>query len=392
MSYTDVMVESNKPRILIFSLAYFPFIGGAEIAVKEITDRIGDRFDFDLVTYKFNKEWRDFEKIGNVNVYRVKCANKFFFVFKSWLLAKKLNKENNYFATWSIMAAYAGFSALFFKFSNPKIPFLLTLQEGDSEKHILKRVGFFYPVWKLIFKKANYIQAISNFLADFGKCYGAICPIEVVPNGVNTQIYADYTQTNVDKKTSVKTIITTSRLVYKNGIDILIRAMAELKIKDIRCPMDIECPRIELLILGSGPEEKNLKKLAQNLGVVNEVIFIGHVEPDKIPEYLYKADIFVRPSRSEGLGNSFLEAMVAGLPVIGTRVGGIPDFIKDGETGIFCKSENPKDLASKIKLLFEDKNLSDKLSYNGRKLVFEKYSWDKIAYKIGNIINEIRLR
>lgn len=401
------MEVDKKPRILIFSLAYFPFIGGAEVAVKEITDRIGDRFDFDLITYKFNKKWNELEKIGSVNVYRVKSINKFFFIFKSWLLSKKLNKEKKYSAAWSIMAAYAGMSALLFKLSNPKIPLLLTLQEGDSEKHILKRVGVFYPFWKLIFKKANYIQAISSFLGDFGKRYGAKCPIEIVPNGVDIQKFknqnsnppaglaglkiTDQNSTPTFQGRSelrpecvgdTKTIITTSRLVYKNGIDILIRSVAELKAISYK---------LKVIIVGDGPESENLKRLAQNLGIPNEVIFIGHIDPDKIPEYLYQADIFVRPSRSEGLGNSFLEAMAAGLPVIGTNVGGIPDFIKDGETGIFCEVEDPKDLAIKIKSLFDDENIFEKLSTNGRNLVFEKYSWDKIAYRIGNIINEIRL-
>ena len=81
--------------------------------------------------------------------------------------------------------------------------------------------------------------------------------------------------------------------------------------------------------------------------------------------------------------------MAAGLPVIGTPVGGIPDFITNKETGIFCEPDNPKDLANKIKLLFEDKNLSAKLSSNGRKLVFEKYSWDKIASEINGILNKL---
>jgi len=379
------MDNGKKPRVLIFSLAYFPFIGGAEIAVKEITDRLGDRFDFDLITYKFKKEWSDLEKIGNVNVYRVRSINKFFFVFKAYFLAEKLSKKNSYSVVWSIMAAYAGFSALFFKFFNPKIPFLLTLQEGDSEEYILKRVGFFHPFWRLIFKKADHIQAISNFLADFGRRHGARCPISVISNGVDIKkfLISNFQFLNKSTNSNFKTIITTSRLVHKNGIDILIRAASELK------KSQVSDFRFRILILGDGPEHEKLQILAQNLGVQDEVIFIGHIEPDKIPEYLYQADIFVRPSRSEGLGNSFLEAMAAGLPVIGTPVGGIPDFLKDGETGIFCEPDNPKDLANKVELLFEDKNLSNNLSANGKKLVFEKYSWDKIALEISDILNKL---
>ena len=87
-------------------------------------------------------------------------------------------------------------------------------------------------------------------------------------------------------------------------------------------------------ILGAGPEEKKLKELAKELGVENVVHFLGHIEPENVYEYLTKADIFVRASRTEGLGSSFLEAMGAGLPIIGTPVGGIVDFLKRWRNGI----------------------------------------------------------
>ncbi len=381
------MTQRTKPRVLIFSLAYFPVVGGAEIAVKEITDRLGDSFDFDLITLRFDSQHLPEENMGSVNVFRIN-GHKLFFPFKAAFLARKLHGQNQYKVLWSIMAAYAGWAALFFKFLYPTAPMLLTLQEGDSEKHILKKVGVFYPFWKMIFKKADYIQAISNHLADFGRRHGAKCPIKVVPNGVSLEKFSIFKSqfSNKSKDLDVKTIITTSRLVYKNGVDTLIRAVAKLKRKTSDVQVDIGCPKVRLLILGSGPEEQNLKKLTKDLGLTNEVIFLGHVSPDEIPSYLSQADIFVRPSRSEGLGNSFLEAMAAGLPVIGTPVGGITDFLKDGETGLFCEIENHNDLAEKIKLLSSDAGLSEKLSKNGRELVSANYSWNGISKKMGELL------
>lgn len=379
------MNSNQKPRVLIFSLAYFPFVGGAEIAVKETTDRLSDRFDFDLITLQFERGHVDHEVMGNVDVYRVR-GSKSFFPIRAFFLARRLHREKKYKVSWSIMAAYAGGAALLFKIFNPKIPLLLTLQEGDSEEHILKRIGWFYPLWKLIFKKANHIQAISIYLADFAKRYGAVCPVEVVPNGVDLQKFQmTKSKCQINDKiqiSNIKTIITTSRLVYKNGIDILIRAGAILKTL-------IPNSQFLIQIVGGGPEESNLKKLAQNLGLSNEVIFLGHINPDEVPRYLAQADIFVRPSRSEGLGNSFLEAMAAGLPIVGTSVGGIPDFLKDGETGLFCQIDDPKDLAQKISLLLSDNKLYNQLSQNGLKLVRENYSWDKVAAKINLILDTL---
>ncbi len=145
----------------------------------------------------------------------------------------------------------------------------------------------------------------------------------------------------------------------------------------------------KLLILGSGPEEQNLKNLASELGVADKVDFLGHVEPDEVPSYLLQSTIFARASRSEGLGNSFLEAMAAGLPVIGTNVGGIPDFLRDGETGLFVKVDDPKDLAEKLDRLSRDRNLREKLIANGKRLVSEKYTWDIIAAKMRNIFKKL---
>ena len=129
--------------------------------------------------------------------------------------------------------------------------------------------------------------------------------------------------------------------------------------------------------------------MARELKVDEAVQFLGHIEPGKVYDYLAKADIFARPSRSEGLGSSFLEAVGAGLPVIGTPVGGIPDFLKDNETGLFCEVDNPKDLAEKIKKLMTDEELAKRISENGHQLVLEKYDWNNIAKQMQNTLSHI---
>ena len=132
------------------------------------------------------------------------------------------------------------------------------------------------------------------------------------------------------------------------------------------------------------------------MGLSDDVVFLGHIDPEVVYTYLSNADIFVRPSRSEGLGSSFLEAMGAGLPIIGTAVGGIPDFLKDltevGEdkaTGLFAKVNDPKDLADKIRTLINDENLSQKIAWNGKNLAIKEYSWDNIAGKMRSIFNNL---
>ncbi|MBI2627961.1 MAG: glycosyltransferase family 4 protein [Candidatus Niyogibacteria bacterium] len=379
------MEEINiKPSIIIFSTAYLPFVGGAEIAVKEITDRINN-FQFDMITARLGGKLPKSERIGNVNVYRigfgVPMLDKYLLPFWGCFKAHNLHKKKHYRALWSIMASYAGFGALFFKIFQPKIPFVLTLQEGDSEKHILKRVGIFYSLWKKIFKKADYIQAISNYLADFARRYGAVCPIEVVPNGVDIN---KFTPPNFQKKFSgakkakeEKIIITVSRLVEKNAVQDIVEAMKYLP------------ENVKLFILGNGLEEKNLKSLISNLKIKDRVSMFGAISHKELPKYLARADIFIRPSLSEGMGNSFIEAMAAGLPVIGTPVGGIVDFLKDGETGLFCKVRDPKSIAEKVKMLLADNRLRQKIISNAQRLVFEKYGWDKISNQMNQLLTQI---
>ena len=374
----------SKKRVLIFSLAYAPFVSGAELAVKEITDRIKD-IDFDLITLRFNRKWPKSEKIGNVNVYRI-GGGKLFFPFFAFWKARQLHKKNGYDSVWSIMANRAGFAALFFKFWHPKVKYLLTLQEGDTLDYPEKRMGlaeiFIGGLFKKVFTKADYIQAISNYLADWARNMGAKALVEVVPNGVDLNNLKSKISNlkNADKNSKV--IITTSRLVRKNGIDTLIKAMAELRVQH-------RMSNIKLQILGDGPDEKKLKDLAKELKVDDIVQFLGHIEPEYVYEYLTVADIFVRPSRSEGLGSSFLEAMGAGLPIIGTKMGGIPDFLKDGETGLFCKVDDPKDLAEKIKKLMMDEDLARRIAENGRRLVLEKYDWNDIAQRMEEIFAKL---
>lgn len=399
-------------KILIFSTAYLPLIGGAEIAIKEITDRLSpsatkateDRsdYEFDLICARIDKKLPKEEKIGRINVHRVGSGSnldKLFLPITGFLKASFLfnrsrsERELGYDAIWAIMASHGGLTALFFKLFHPQIPFLLTLQEGDPIDYIKKHMKPFF-LFRLIFQRANYIQAISNYLAKWGRQMGAKYSIEVVPNGVDANKFkiqnSQFKITNQNLKPELnigsneKVIITTSRLVSKNGVGDLIEAMRYLKFP------------FKLLIIGDGEERKNLELQVSSCKLQDKILFLGSISYDEIPVYLAMADVFVRPSLSEGLGNAFLEAMACGVPIIGTPVGGIPDFLIDPSinsgqaTGLFCEVKNPQSIAEKINLLLNDNELRNKLITNAKKLVAEKYNWDLVAQKIGDIFQKIQ--
>ncbi len=389
-------------KVLIFSLAYYPhLVGGAEVAVKEITDRIGSDMEFDMVTLYAGKS--RFERIGNVNVYRVgpkinirgsavpsiSHFIKFQYVAFAFFKSLSLHYKNHYDLTLSIMASFNAFSNLFFKLVHPKIPFLLTLQEGDSIEHIKKSLGKMYPLYIQIFKKADYIQAISHFLKDYGIKMGATCPASVVPNGVDfktfstnplqSQVKALLHELEIDAFDTV--LITTSRLVHKNGVGDIIDALTFFPATSTG--------EVKLVILGTGPLEKFLIEKVRLLKLENRVKFVGFVPHREIPLYLHASHIFVRPSLSEGMGNSFIEAMAAGLPVIATPVGGIPDFLFDKKTGLFCEVENPKSIAEKIDLLMRDRELREYIIRNAQEMVKDKYDWDFTVGKMRGIFEKL---
>lgn len=358
---------ADKPkRILIFSLVYYPrFIGGAEVAIKEITDRLPKgEYEFDMVTLSMGDA--SFEKIGNVNVHRV-GSNKYLFTCRAAILAARLHKKNKYDAAWSMMANYAGFAALFFKIRHPDVPFALSLQEGDPIEYIKKRVRAVYPLFKMIFTRADRIQTISNYLADFARDMGGE-NIVVVPNGVDVAAFsADVVAVEIGKSSGDVFLITASRLVFKNAVSDIIKALRFLP------------QNVKLLICGSGDEEGNLRALVDKLSLGSRVIFKGFAPQSELPKYLKACDIFVRPSLSEGFGNSFIEAMAARVPVIATPVGGIVDFLTDKKTGLFCAVSEPKDLAKKVEIYMRDVALREEIVDNAFEMVKEKYDWDLVA-------------
>lgn len=387
-------------KILIFSLAYYPHhIGGAEVAIKEITDRITpEDIEFHMVTLRFDSTLPKVEKIGNVLVHRIGFTkdrpsmadlgklplylNKIIFQFSVAWEAHRLHKKYKYDAVWAMMAHGTGVPAGLFKTWNPKVPYLLTLQEGDSIPYIKKKMLPLWPLFVRGFTKADCIQPISTFLANWARGMGYKGSIKVVPNAVDTAHFSqkypkeelDALKRKLGKKPDEKYIITTSRLVHKNAVDDVIVALSYLP------------KQVKFLILGIGPDETALKDLAKENGVSDRVMFLGQVDHKEMPKYLKISDVFTRPSRSEGFGISFVEAMAAEIPVVATQEGGLADFLFDPDrnkdkkpTGIAVNASDPKDLARGLKRALEDTELLRNMVPQAARMVREKYDWNLIA-------------
>ncbi|MBI1936238.1 glycosyltransferase [Candidatus Woesearchaeota archaeon] len=266
-----------------------------------------------------------------------------------------------------------------------RIHYIATAHAGDIfplRKRLLKSVGAFS------IKNADCMTANSTFtknsvLGIYGR------DIEIIPMGVDLR---SFSPKNKDAKIREKYgingsfILFVGRLAEKKGTEYLIRAI----------PMVLEkLPNSKLLIVGDGPEKERLENLTNELKLNRNVIFAGKVINQDLPKYYATADIFVGPSivakggDTEGLGIVFLEAIASGTCVVGTNVGGIPDIIKNNETGLLVEEKNLEELAKAIVKLLKDKKLQQKLKKNAMNHIRKNYSWDIVAEKFSSLYAKI---
>ena len=388
-------------RVLIFSLTYYhDLVGGAEIPVKKTTDRISPRdIEFDMVALRFDSELPAEEQIGNVHVYRVGFCkphprvgelvkpplkwNKYLYPFFAFRKARQLHAKRPYDAIWSVMTSYASFGALFFKMRYSDVKYLFTLNDGDPIEYLKHKARFVYPLFVRLFTKADLVHAPSTYLGNFARSMGYKGDIELIPNALDIEDFVhEYPQTEIDavkkklgKKPGDIFVITTSRLVKKNAVDDVIKSLVFLP------------ENIHFLILGKGPDLEMLEGLARNKGVSERVHFLGHIDLREIPKYLKACDIFVRPSLSEGMGNSPIEAMATRLPVVGTQSGGLADSIIDPDrnpgqtpTALAVDVRDPQGIARQVQRFLNNKEEREQIIKNAREFATTRYNSTTIEH------------
>ena len=137
-------------------------------------------------------------------------------------------------------------------------------------------------------------------------------------------------------------------------------------------------PQLRLTIAGDGPARAGLEQQALTLGISKAVRFAGWVDPEKIPELMNKASIVVMPSRwQEPFGLVALEAALMARPVVASHVGGLPEVVVHGKTGLLVESENPVTLSKGIAHLLENPTIARKMGEEGRSHAQEDFGWER---------------
>jgi phosphatidylinositol alpha-1,6-mannosyltransferase len=150
---------------------------------------------------------------------------------------------------------------------------------------------------------------------------------------------------------------------------------------------------VRYAVAGEGDGRRDLEQLADNLGLSGRVRFLGGVPDADLPALYNLADVYVGASRRtplsvEGFGIALAEAASSGRPVVAGNAGGIPEAVKDGETGLLVDPERPEAVAEAVRRLLRDPKLARRLGAAGRREIERYYNWDRVARDVAEIAAE----
>lgn len=260
------------------------------------------------------------------------------------------------------------------------IPYIVSLRGADVPGYSERFTVIYFFLRSLIrgvWHAASAVVSNSEGLRELALRTDPQQPISVIPNGIDTQ---EFQPAEKKENDGYIRILCVSRLTQRKGIRYLLEA--------IRLLSEDKQYKLKLWIAGEGEEMFALKELAQKLGIVDKIKFFGRVAHERLAVYYQRADIFCLPSLNEGMSNTLLEALSAGMPVVTTVTGGTAELVRDGENGFCVAQRSAKDLAEKLKVLIDDEALRKRFGRKSR--TFAEYmSWKNVALAYKDVYQKI---
>jgi glycosyltransferase involved in cell wall biosynthesis len=263
--------------------------------------------------------------------------------------------------------------------SREQVPYLITCHGSDVR--LLDRGSLIRRAGRGVFQKAATITAASNFLAtDLAR----LLP-RTIPHPAVTPMPIDvgrFLEGAVSKKANPPRILYAGNLVASKGVDVLLRAAAELKGRMVN---------FEVKILGQGSALNSLKTLARELGIGGQLIWSPFVTQTLMPREYGSSTVTVLPSQgqAEGLGLTLVEALLAGCAVVGTPAGGIPEVVLHEHTGLIAKAGDPVDLADQLQRMLSDTALRERLTTAGKELALRTHSPEPTIARLLDIYHAV---
>ena len=220
-------------------------------------------------------------------------------------------------------------------------------------------------------ESADLVLAPSEQLAEATLALEVTSPVRYVPNGVDPDRFCPG-PSDVRQELGIAddevVVLLARRLVAKNGVCVFAEAAGEF----VR-------PGVRIVFAGDGPERDEVKTILKRNGCHSSALFLGNVANTRMPDLYRAADISVLPSFLEATSITGLESMASALPLVGTRVGGIPTIVADGQTGRLVEHGNPSRLARAIRGLCEDGEERSRFGAAARQRILDQFAWSAIA-------------
>ena len=372
-------------RILIINSEYPPVGGGASNASANIAQHLlKNGHEVIVLTSRYGDLPQSIEEKG-IRVFRGPAKRKkkdrssaweqgLFMVlggFKAFQLVRQFRPQ----VTFAFFGAPSGIIAWFLK-AIFGIPYVVSLRGGDVPGfrkydfwlyHLLI-TPFLHVVWKQAYRVVANSQGLRQLAINFNQTV----KIDIIPNGINLDEF-----THTQRSWDPPRILVVGRLVYQKGFDLLLNALRGLS-QD----------RWELTIVGDGPRRPLLEKEALDLGISSRVHFVGWQDKTDLPRYYQEANLFVLPSRNEGMSNAVLEAMASNLPVIATRIAGNEELVSEGKTGLLIPMDSEEALKTALHKLMGDPKCRQEMGKAGRSFVEQHYSWKNTAAQYQALLEE----
>jgi len=250
------------------------------------------------------------------------------------------------------------------------LPFVTTLHGTDIT--LVGSRSSFLPITRFSITQSDAVTAISHYLAQETCRIFGHCGVEVIPNFINAEEYKRCYNPALNASLAPngeKLIMHVSNFRPVKRIGDCIHTLAQIR----RLNADL---RVRLVMCGDGPERAGAEKLARDYGLTDQVLFAGQV-PD-IANYLSAADLLLVPSETESFGLAALEAMACEVPVIATRTGGLPEVIRDGETGYLVELGDTQSMGERAIELLTNEKKRQEMGARGRRWAVDQFNTERV--------------
>ena len=239
-----------------------------------------------------------------------------------------------------------------------------------------------------VLSRANVVLAISRFTADLvRKSAPRVRRVEVIPLGTDPEVFRPAPDRDALKRSldldGRGVVLSVSRLAPHKGHETVLRAVRMVASRHA----------LTYVVVGDGPCRQQLESRVAEMGIEELVRFVGKVPDNELPRYYGAADVFALCSEErrnegsvEGFGLVFLEASACGVPVVGTKAGGIPDAVEDGETGFLVPPRDAAAVARAIDLLLTDRGLARRMGEAGRQRVLDRFNWANTGEAVSDVL------